>query len=124
MNWDKGEEYYNKPELSEDRALKSPMRYKMSFEDCVLAQDPACTYPIGSPVSAGADGEKSFVSQVKYSTHTNIQMIEGLLNSGFFTSNYSTQTIELKLFNTSVKIQLHFTQVFYGFNKMGLNNSG
>ena len=35
----------------------------MTFEDCVLAQDPACTYPIGSNCQF-RDGEKSFWSQV------------------------------------------------------------
>ena len=60
-----GEHYYNETELSEDRALSSPKRYKMTFEECVLAKDPACTYPIGSQVAL-AEGEKSFISQVKF----------------------------------------------------------
>ena len=43
---------------------------------------------------------------------------------GLFNQDYSTQTIQLGLFNSSVKTQLHFTQVFYGLNKMELNNLG
>ena len=43
--------------------VMDPKRYKMTFEDCVLAQDPACSYPIGSKCSF-RDGEKSYWSQV------------------------------------------------------------
>ena len=42
-----------------------PQRYKMNFEDCVLNQDPACNYPIGSKCNF-RDGEKSFWSQVSW----------------------------------------------------------
>ena len=35
----------------------------MTFEECVLAQDPACTYPFGSIVTH-SDGEKSYWGQV------------------------------------------------------------
>ena len=55
---------------------------------------------------------------------THINTVEGLFNSRFFNSDYSTQTIQLGLFNPSVKTQLRFTQVFYGLNEMELNNSG
>ena len=50
--------------------------------------------------------------------------VEGLFNSSIFNLDYSTQIIKLGLFNLPVKIQLHFTQVFYGLNKMALNSPG
>ena len=45
-----------------------------------------------------------------------------LFNPGLFNSDYSTNTIQLGLLNSSVKTQLHFTQLFYGLNEMGLNS--
>ena len=62
LNWDDEVAYFNDTQLHSDRAM-NPKRYKMTFEDCVLAQDPACSYPIGSLCSF-RDGEKSYWSQV------------------------------------------------------------
>ena len=62
LNWEDEVAYFNETQLHSDRAM-NPKRYKMTFEDCVLAQDPACSYPIGSRCSF-REGEKSFWSQV------------------------------------------------------------
>ena len=64
LNWEDEVAYFNDTQLHSDRAM-NPKRYKMTFEDCILAQDPACSYPIGSKCSF-RDGEKSFWSQVIY----------------------------------------------------------
>ena len=64
LNWDDKIAFDNdKIKLDEHRTWK-PSRYKMTFEDCILADDSACSYPIGSLVSF-RDGEKSFWGQVR-----------------------------------------------------------
>ena len=63
LNWDKVTA--TEIQLDDFRTL-NPSRYKLTFEDCILAQDPACTYPIGSK-AVYQDGEKSYWSQVKIS---------------------------------------------------------
>ena len=63
LNWDDDRNsFYNNTKLNGLRTL-NPSKYKMTFEECVLAKDPACSYPKGSTVTHN-DGEKSFWGQV------------------------------------------------------------
>ena len=64
LNWDNDTAVeIGDMKLDKFRTL-TPSRYKLTFEDCILAQDPECSYPIGSK-AIYQDGEKSYWSQVR-----------------------------------------------------------